>query len=343
MNRVLLNTLYIMSETGYLKLDNETVRYERDDETIARIPCHHLSTMVLQENILVSPRLLQHCAKQGIAVAWLSRFGQFAGAFRPPTGGNVLLRIAQFEAYKDRSKSLAIAKSCALGKLINARHTIARKARDTKEEISRRLKEKKDELERLLKQNPQFSGHDQLRGYEGQGTRIYFSAFPDILANAGEHFQFERRTRRPPRDPLNALLSFVYTLATNDCRAALEGVGLDPQIGFLHELRPGRPSLALDLVEELRTSFADRLAFALINRKQITKDSFEERPGGAVLLNENGRKTFLEAYQKRKQEMVPRPLFEESIPFGLVPHVQARLLARHLREELETYVPFTYR
>lgn len=343
MHRVLLNTLYILKESGYLHFDNGTFRFEFEQETIVRIPAHHISSIVLRADVLLSPHVLKHCARAGIQVTWLEWSGRFAGSFKSPTQGNVLLRIAQFEHHRDPERSLVLAKEFVRGKIRNARHTLARKVRDIPDARSQALGTIKSELDALLKSFLDCTDHDTLRGYEGIAAKTYFKAFRVIFSRKYSDFVFENRTKRPPRDPINALLSFAYTVATHDCRSALEGVGLDPQIGFLHDIRPGRASLALDLVEEFRTSFVDRLIFALVNRGQVSQTSFDVRPGGSVLLSENGRKTFLQAYQKKKERLITHPLFKEKVPFGLVPHIQARLLARCLRGDLNSYPAFDYR
>lgn len=341
MNKVLLNTLYVTSQGGgYLKLENETVRIEQRGETIARIPLHNLGGMVLSDDTLISPALMGACAERRITISWLNWRGAFAAALRPPTQGNIYLRLAQYEAYKDPLIKLNIAKTFVRGKLINSRATLVRRIRESKSPSSAdQLKHIKARIDALRPQIERCQTTDELRGIEGQCAKAYFGAFE--LMVEGSEFSFNSRTRRPPQDPFNALLSFLYTLIVHDCVSACEGIGLDPQLGFLHEPRPGRPSCALDLVEELRSPLADRLAFALINRKQLQPHvDFDDKPGGAVYLNEAGRKTTIAAYQKRKQDEVPHPLFEQKVPFGLVPHIQARLLARHLRGELEQYPCF---
>lgn len=341
MNKVLLNTLYVLSKGGgYLKLDHDTVRVERQGKEVGRVPLHHLGGMVLSEDTLVSPALLGACAQRGMAISWLNWQGQFSCAMRPPTQGNILLRLAQYQAYCDPPLKLNIAKELIIGKLANSRHTLTRRAREAKlpehADLLRKLKARLDAVRQNL---DRCSTEDELRGIEGSCAQLYFEGF-DAMVD-GSDFIFERRSRRPPQNPYNALLSFLYTLLVHDCTSACEGVGLDPQLGFLHEPRPGRPSCALDLAEELRSPLVDRLVFAMINRRQISaQDDFETRPGGAIYLNDTGRKKVLEAYQRRKQEEIPHPLFEEKVPFGLVPHIQARLLARRLRGDLEQFPSF---
>ncbi|MCK6513216.1 type I-C CRISPR-associated endonuclease Cas1c [Myxococcota bacterium] len=344
MQQILLNTLYILQPEGYLHLDNDTVRYEQDNETRARIPLHHIAAIAVHANVLISPSLLRYCSKHGIAVTWLDRSGQFVGALRLPTQGNVLLRLQQYQAYSDETAKHRIAAAFVLAKINNARLTLLRRARDASSEAAEAIREKVTEIDQLLPHIARSTDTEQLRGYEGLISRLYFEAFPALIsADIAADFSFAGRSKRPPRDRMNAMLSFGYTLVTNECRAALEGVGLDPQIGFLHEIRPGRPALALDLVEEFRAALVDRMVFALIHRKQIQSQHFDTQEGGAVLLNDEGRKAFLHAYQKRKEQPVPHPLFEQPVPFGLVPHVQARIFARFLRGDIEQYVPFLYK
>lgn len=341
MNKVLLNTLYVLSGEGFVRLDNENVRITVQDEERGKVPLHHLSAIVVTGHATVSAGLLAACAERGIAVTWLDRRDRYIGSMSGPTTGNVLLRLAQYDAYRDPVRSLAIARSVLEGKAWNSRNTLLRRRRDVQDEAARGVLE---EARRLVDAQRAVIGqattHDALRGHEGQIAKHYFGAFDAAVHGTG--FVFEARSRRPPQNAYNALLSFVYTLVTADCKAACEGAGLDPQVGYLHEVRPGRPALALDLVEELRSSFADRLVFTLLNRRQIKLDDFDERPGGAILLRDAARKVVIAAYQERKKAEIPHPLLQQSIPFGLVPHIQARLLARHLRGDLETYTPFIY-
>lgn len=342
MNRTLLNTLYVADGGVYVHLENETAVIERDKEKLGRVPLHHLSGMVLDDRAMVSPGLLRACGERGVSVSWFDRGGRYVAAMRGPTRGNVLLRLAQYDVYRDDARKLELARALVRGKVTNARHTLARRARDAQGEDREQIRSARQKLDGLLKVIGGAQTVDELRGYEGASAKHYFGAFDAMVAGSG--FEFDGRSRRPPRDPFNALLSFVYTLITIDCVGACEGVGLDPQVGWLHEVRPGRPACALDLVEEMRAAFADRLVFTLINRRQVTLDGdFEERQGGAVYLSDGGRKSVLEAYHKRKNDTIQHAVLKEKIPFGLVPHIQARLLARHLRGDLEQYTPFEYR
>ena len=346
MNKVLLNTLYVMSEEpSFVRLDNETVRVERDGESLLRVPLHHLGAIYVRGNTLISSALLRCCAERGIGVVWLSYGERFGGALRAPTSGNILLRLAQYDAYRDEAQRVAIARAVVMGKARNQRNTLLRRARDASGEAEDALRRGAEEIERLLVslETAHEADRGALMGYEGMASRLYFSCFDAAISASRDTFNFAGRSKRPPRDPLNALLSFLYTLATRDCATALEGVGLDPQLGMLHEVRPGRSSLALDLVEEMRSPLVDRLVLALVNRRQIQPEDFEYRAGGACSMTDSGRRTVLAAYQRRKQREVPHELFQEAVPLGLVPHVQARILARHLRGDLFAYAPFEYR
>ena len=340
----LLNTLYVQTERAYLHLDHDTVRVEVERETRLRAPLMQLSAIVCFGDILVSPALVHRCAEDGRSLVWLDRHGRFKARTEGPTSGNVLLRRAQHLALSDEPRRLNISRACTAGKVRNARSLLLRGARETTDLGERALlAEGAERLREILLRLPARDDLDMLRGDEGEAARVYFDCFGLLVRTDREAFDFVLRTRRPPRDRINALLSFLYTLLRGDCVAALEGVGLDPQIGFFHALRPGRPALALDLMEELRPAIADRLALSLVNRGQLQRDDFEEHPGGAVYLNETGRRTVLVAYQKRKQEEVEHRVLDRKTPVGLMPHLQARLLARHLRNDLEHYPPYLMR
>ncbi|AWR86722.1 type I-C CRISPR-associated endonuclease Cas1c [Meiothermus taiwanensis] len=339
MNSEVLNTLYIQTQGVYLRLEGDTLRIEHEDVTLRNVPLHHLGGLALFGNVLVSPYLLHRCAQEGLEVTWFSESGRFQGRLAGPVSGNVLLRQAQYRALDNPSSSLYLAQRFVEGKLKNARLVLQRAVRERGETEALALALR--EHEAALRQLPQARSVDEVRGLEGNAASAYFAAFGDLLLS-GE-FRFDGRNKRPPRDPVNALLSFVYALLTIQCTAALEGVGLDPQAGFLHALRPGRNALALDLMEEFRAWWADRLALSLLNRKQLAPEHFETRPGGAVLLNEEGRKVVIVAFQTRRLETVQHPLFKEPVPVGLLPHIQARLLARYLRGDLPQYLPFVGR
>lgn len=339
MTTELLNTLYIQTQGVYLRLESDTLRIQHEDVTLRHVPLHHLGGLALFGNVLVSPFLLHRCAEDGLEVTWFSESGRFQGRLAGPVSGNVLLRRAQYRALENPSTCLYLAARFVEGKLKNARLVLQRAVRERGE--TEALNQALFEHEAALRQLAQARTVDEVRGLEGQAASAYFAAFGDLLLS-GE-FRFEGRHKRPPRDPVNALLGFVYALLTTQCTAALEGVGLDPQVGFLHALRPGRNALALDLLEEFRAWWADRLVLSLLNRKQLSPQHFEERCGGAVLLNEEGRKAVIVAFQGRRQETVQHPFFKEPVPIGLLPHIQARLLARYLRGDLPEYPPFVGR
>lgn len=340
----LLNTLYVMTQGAYLSLDHETLRVEVEGQLKMQAPLHHLGSIVVMGNIMMSPFLLGKCADDGRNVVILDRNGRYKCRMVGKTTGNVLLRQAQHRAVMDEAKAVALAAAMTAGKVKNARNVLMRSAREaSSEEEEARLRKSADVQADALVQLKAPRDSDHIRGLEGEAAAAYFDVFTLMMKpEAREALPMQGRNRRPPLDPVNALISFLYTLLLNDCISALEGVGLDPQMGFLHVPRPGRPSLGLDLMEEFRAFLADRLAITLMNRKQVTKDHFEPRPGGAVYLNEKGRREVVTAWQKRKQEETTHPLLTEKAPVGLLPHIQARLLARQLRGDLETYVPFIH-
>lgn len=337
----ILNTLYVQTQGTYLRLDHETLKLEVEKEQKFQIPLHHLGSLVLFGNVLLSPFLLHRCAEDGRTIVWLTQRGRFKGRLAGPTTGNVLLRQAQHRALQNEGMGLEIARYMVAGKLQNARSVVMRAAREAKDEGDREaLKATADIQAQSILKAQQAVSVDTLRGVEGYGAKAYFGSFSAMVRTHRETFEFVGRSKRPPKDPINALLSFVYTLLANECVSACEGVGLDPQMGFLHVLRPGRPALALDIMEEFRAPLADRLVLTLVNRGQIKPKDFEVRPGGSVYLTEAARKTLLAAYQKRKQEEVSHRILGTKVPLGLMPHVQARLLARHLRGDVPSYQPF---
>ncbi|MCS7190607.1 MAG: type I-C CRISPR-associated endonuclease Cas1c [Fimbriimonadales bacterium] len=339
----LLNTLYVTLEGAYLRLNNEAVEVVQADAVLKRVPLHHLSAIVMLGNISASPPLMERCAKEGRSMVWLDETGRFRARVEGPVSGNVLLRRAQHNTLNDPDAACALARSFVRGKLHNQIQVLQRAARERSETDAAPLRDAVAQI-RAYHQSLETASHlDAVRGAEGYASKVYFDALDQLITAQRVAFRMHYRTRRPPRDRFNALLSFVYSLLTTDCVSALEGVGLDPQVGYLHALRPGRPALALDLMEELRPAFADRFALSLVNLQQITPDHFEERPGGAVLLNDTGRRELLVAYQKRKQELVQHPVLNARIPWGLVPHIQARLLARVLRGDIPEYPPFQIR
>ncbi|MDB5987783.1 MAG: CRISPR-associated protein Cas1 [Nevskia sp.] len=345
MSYTLLNTLYVMTAGSYLHLDNDTVRIEVERETRLRIPLHHLGGIVCVGEIMQSPALIGRCAANGIGITLLDRNGRFRARIEGPVSGNILLRQAQFEAARDPVRALTLARPIVAGKLRNSRTVLQRGAREAKTDDDRTVLDAAVvKFDASLRAVTVAADLDILRGVEGEAARTYFSAMNHLLrADLRGDFALDGRSRRPPRDRLNALLSFLYTLLTHDCRSALETVGLDTQLGFLHVVRPGRPALALDLVEEFRAVLADRLALTLINRGQLKADDFRIAEGGAVLMNDDARRAISIAWQEKKQETLTHPLLNAEMPIGLLPQIQARLLARTLRGETEAYLPFVAR
>jgi CRISPR-associated protein Cas1 len=341
----LLNTLYVTTEGAALRKDGENVVAEIDGGEIGRVPMHMLGSVVLFGPTLVTPALIGALARAGISLALLDRLGRFEARVEGPVSGNVLLRREQYRRAED---GLEIVRSIATAKLANQRAVLQRALRDHGEATERDRRAAIDAVIArlaLILRRASFAelSVDALRGAEGEGAALYFSVFDDLIRSPDPELRFRGRTRRPPLDPVNALLSFLYTLLTHDCRAALESVGLDPAVGFLHRDRPGRPSLALDLMEEFRPVLADRLALSLLNRRQLRADDFETGDGGAVMLKDVARKTVLTAWQERKREERRHPFLEEMAPLGLVPHLQALLLARHLRGDLDAYPPWFWK
>lgn len=342
----LLNTLYVMTEGSYLRLDNDTVRIDVERETRLRVPLHHLGGIVtLGDDVMLSPALLGRCAETGIGVTLLNRNGHFRARIEGPVSGNVLLRRAQHDASVDSARTLALSRNIVAGKLRNSRTVLLRGAREAKTDDDRdALDAAVAKFDASLRAAGVAADMDALRGVEGEAARTYFSAINHLVRpDARKDFAIDARSRRPPRDAFNALLSFLYTLLVHDCRSALETVGLDPQIGFLHVLRPGRPALALDLVEEFRAIAADRMALTLINRGQLKAGDFRATEGGGVLMADDARRTVSIAWQERKKETLTHPLLESEVPLGLLPQIQARLLARTLRGEMKAYLPFVAR
>lgn len=342
--RRLLNTLYVTMPDSYLACDGENVVIKVKDETKFRIPVHNLESIICFGFAGASPKLMYLCSERGVALSFLTEYGKFMGRVTGSISGNVLLRRAQYRWADDSAISVRLAQRFIAAKIVNSRALLHRVRRDHKDAVDSPALDKAivwlaGTLERLEKT----TNGDAIRGVEGEAAQVYFSNFNQLILSQKEAFRMDNRNRRPPTDRINALLSFLYTLLAHDVAAALESVGLDPQVGFLHRERPGRPSLALDVMEELRPHFADRLAVTLINRKQISENGFVVKENGAVIMEEETRKEVLTAWQKRKQEEITHPYLEEKIPLGLVPYVQALLLARHIRGDLEDYPPFFWK
>ncbi len=341
---VYLNTLYIASEDVYLNLEGETIVVTIGAERRLQVPLHHLESLVLLETVRVSPPLLIRCMDSGISVVWLRYNGRFGARMEGPTSGNVLLRLAQYTAHQNREMSSELAREFIRGKLVNCRSVLARAARESSLDIARESCQKAGQ--RVADAQSALDRHqdiDELRGREGEAAAAYFGAFSHLIKPQHQAvFPFRVRQRRPPPDPVNALLSFTYALLLADCRGALETVGLDPQVGFLHGVRPGRPALALDLMEEFRPVLADRLVLTLINRGQVSRSDFVFRPGKSVELAERTRKLVITSYQERKKEVLQHPLLKEPVPIGVLPLLQARLLARRIRRDIDRYPAYRH-
>jgi len=337
----LLNTLYVTLPDAWLRLDNDTLRVDVERETRLRVPLHHLSAVVCFGHVGMSAPLVHRLADDGIALVLLDAQGRFKARLEGAVSGNVLLRQAQFKRAAEPVFTLDMARACVAGKVKNARQVLQRGAREAKSpNDAKALTRLANDLAASLRALPQADTLDALRGLEGEAARQYFGGL-NLLVRADQRdaFAIDGRTRRPPRDRFNALLSFLYAMWMNDCRSALEAAGLDPQVGFLHALRPGRAALALDLMEEFRP-WADRLALTLINRGQVKADDFVLREGGGVSLEPEARKAVVVAFQERKKDELNHPLLAQSVPLGVVPLVQARLLARAVRDDGAPYVPF---
>jgi CRISPR-associated protein Cas1 len=338
----LLNTLYVMTPHAYAHLENATVRIDVEHEKKLQVPLHHIGGLVCFGNVMISPALMHRLADEGKSLVLLEDGGRFKARLEGPVSGNILLRQAQYRRAESPEFALEIARAIIAGKLKNSRSIVMRGARETFDtDEAAVLTRAADDLAASLRSVKNAPDLDTLRGVEGEAARNYFKTLNLILKpQAREAFTLNGRTRRPPLDRFNALLSFLYSMLMNDCRSALESVGLDPQLGFLHAVRPGRAALALDLQEEFRAILPDRLALTLINRGQVTSEDFDLREGGAVMLNDKGRRKVVAAWQERKQEEVTHPLLDAKMPLAILPMIQARFLARTLRGEMESYLPF---
>lgn len=343
--RPLRNVIYIQTQNSWVHKDNDNLVLKVDDETKARVPIHKLQGLVCFGQVSVSPYLMAHCAENGVTITYLNLFGKFLARVEGPISGNVLLRRTQHLTGANVEKSVAIARTMLAGKLYNQRYVLRRYLRDYGDQTNTapglaELTTAEKRLSRCLSQLNDCANIETLMGREGEAAQVYFGVFQHLLRQ--NDFTFDARRRRPPTDPVNALLSFSYTLLIHDCRSALETTGLDPSSGFLHQLRSGRPSLALDLAEEFRPMI-DRFVLSLINKRQLLGKDFETWPNGSVTLKEEPRKTLLAAWQDRKQDTLMHPWFEESVPIGLLPWLQAQILARHLRGDCDSYVPFLWK
>lgn len=342
--RHLLNTLFVTSDDVYLSLDGENVVVNRKQEVLARYPMHNLFGIISFSYAGASPALMGACAQRGISLAFCSPSGRFLARTCGENNGNVLLRRTQYRKADDLQESCRIARTMVFGKLYNSRWSIERTRRDHGMRVDgEKLLSASAKIKELLPSAAEETSLDELRGIEGVGAAAYFGVFDDMILNAKQTFYFHGRNRRPPLDAVNAMLSFAYYLLAHDCTSALESVGLDAYVGFLHRDRPGRSSLALDLMEELRPCMADRFVLTMINNRMISPEDFETRENGAVIFKDQGRKVFLKNWQEKKQEMLTHPYLAEKIQWGLVPYVQAILLARYLRGDLDAYPPFLWK
>ena len=340
----LLNTLFVLTQDSYLALDGENVVVRVGDAEKARFPLHGLEAIVSFAYPGASPALMGACAEKGIGLSFHTPRGKFLARTCGVSGGNVLLRRVQYRVADDMDQSIPYARNMILGKVYNARWSLHRTLRDHEARINAdAFRAACQSLSDLLPAIAQAREDGQLRGLEGAAANLYFDRMDDMILGDKEAFFYRGRSRRPPMDRFNAMLSFAYSLLASDCANALESVGLDSFVGFLHRDRPGRKSLALDLMEELRPCFADRFVLTLVNSRRISGEDFEVTQSGAVLLTEDGRKKFLKAWQERKQEPITHPYLQEKIPWGLVPYVQALLLARCLRGDLDGYPPFLWK
>ncbi len=339
----LLNVLFVTQADAKVNLESENVCVKRDNELLLRVPLLNLEQIVLFNYYGATPQLLGECAKRKVSVSFLNEYGKYHGTFHGESSGNVLLRREQYRIADD-NRALDYAKHFIFGKLHNQKWVIERGIRDYSLRIDAELLKKQSGfISEQLKQILNIETDEKLRAAEGNAAQYYFSAFDELILQNKELFTFTNRNRRPPTDPVNAMLSFAYTLLASECRHALEVVGLDSYVGFLHRDRPGRASLALDLMEELRPHFADRFVLSLINRNELSETDFEFQGSGAVYLSDQSRKKFLMSWQNRKKEEITHPFLKEKIEWGLVPYCQALLLARTIRGDLDGYPPFLWK
>lgn len=340
----LLNTLYVTSENSYLSLDGENIVVFEDKKEVGRLPLHNLEGIVSFGYRGTSPALMGACADRNISLCYVTPQGKFLARVTGKIKGNVILRQQQYESSRDKEISLSIAKNCITGKIYNARWVLERAVRDHSLQINTdQVKTASVHLKQSLEYIRNSQSKEQLRGYEGETASIYFGVFNELILQQKKDFVFCGRNKRPPLDNINAMLSFVYTLLTNQIASALECGGLDPYIGYLHTERPGRVSLALDLIEELRAPLADRFVLSLINKKVITRKNFKTKENGAVIMDDEARKRLLTEWQNRKKETITHPFLKEKIEWGMVPYVQAMLLARYLRGDLDGYPVFLWK
>lgn len=342
--RKLMNTLYVTSPDAYLSLDGENVVVLVEEKEKIRVPLHNLEGIVTFGYTGASPAFMGQCAKRNLALTFLTQHGRFLARVVGESRGNVVLRRQQYRMADQEPEQIKIARNCIAGKIYNSRSVINRALRDHGQRIDEaRFKAVSEQLKQSLELARSASSLEELRGYEGEAASRYFSVMDDLILQQKADFYFRGRNKRPPLDNVNAMLSFVYTLLAHDVAAALETVGLDSYVGFLHTDRPGRISLALDMMEELRAVFADRFVISLINKRMVNGSGFEKQENGAVMMKDDTRKEILRNWQERKQDKIKHPFLEETIEWGLVPHVQAMLLARFIRGDLDGYPPFLWK
>jgi CRISPR-associated endonuclease cas1, DVULG subtype len=340
----LLNTLYNTSANRYLSLDGLNVVVLEKNSEIGRVPLHNLESIVTMGYTGISPALMEACARQNISLCFLNQNGKFIARVIGETKGNVVLRKNQYIISENQLDSISISQNFIIGKLFNSKWVIERATRDYPLRVNvEKLKKISSLLKDSINKVRSSQSIDTLRGIEGEAASLYYSVFNELILQQKDDFVFCCRSRRPPMDNINALLSFAYVLLSNMCASALDTVGLDLYVGFMHTDRPGRASLALDIVEELRSVFADRFVITLINKKMINKNDFLKREDGAVLLTDSGRKTFIDAWQNRKKETIVHPFLNEKVEWGVVPYIQALLLARFIRGDIDQYPPFLWK
>lgn len=341
--KVYLNTLFITTQGTYLHKERETIVVEVKDKQRIKLPIHNIGSIICFGNVLCSPFLLSHCAENGVAVSFITEYGKFLGRFTGPVSGNVLLRREQYR-WADDERSIEASRFFIMGKLLNSKNVLNRFVRDHKSSVNiEDVKQASKMLTRQVQELRSKKSLDEIRGCEGYSATVYFNVFDSLILVNKDSFFFKGRNKRPPLDRVNAMLSFIYVIIMHDIRGALETVGLDPSVGFLHRDRPGRYGLALDLMEEFRSFLADRLVLTLINRKQILPIHFNMTESGAVLLNDKGRKIMLTAYQDKKKEEITHNFIEEKILYGTIFYVQTMLLARWIRGDIDGYPAFIWK
>ncbi len=337
---ILQNTLYLTTPETQLYKEGETVVVKIEREKRLQVPIHHLQAITCLGPVYLSPELMHLCLERGVAVSFLSERGRFLGRLEGLDHSGALLRVNQHRAHADPTRSLSLAKCMVQGKLANQRHVLQRAAREAEGERAIELGRSADRIQQIQVQTGRMETHDQVRGCEGEGAATYFNVFAHLLRQQCESFPWSGRNRRPPKDALNALLSFGYALLLGDCLSALQSVGLDPALGFLHAFRPGRPALALDLMEHLRPLVADRLTLTLVNNQQVSAKGFRVTESGAIEMDDDTRKQVITTHQQRKAQTIRHPFLDQEVPWGLVPLLEARLLARTLRGDLADFPPF---